>query len=186
MNTTNVQATCESVNFKALLERAGYRVVGGRAQCPSCEGSSRLTVAVGDGVAYCHRAGCHRYETLRSLSHKLGLPVPKETAAHREARQCVERFADWISTCERVLIDHLWRLRARARWAHVARGYYPELEEAWDALADLYHAESEIMGALDCLAGKTMSRWVERQPTPIKLFQAFEEAQRCVKLIDGV
>jgi hypothetical protein len=38
--------------MRELLEQAGFRVRGNRANCVHCEGTSRLTVAFNDSVAY--------------------------------------------------------------------------------------------------------------------------------------
>ncbi len=172
----NVQAGSESVNhiFTALLERDGYQISGRRARCPHCTGSRRLTVAIGASVTYCHR--CKRWENVRSLSRKFNIAIPEESAGHRDARRRAGLFAEWVATCERMLLAHLGRLRARARWARVALVYDVEHEQAWTALANFYHQEAELMAALDMLSFAKLSPWVERPIAAIELFKAFEEA----------
>lgn len=41
--------------MRELLEQAGFRVRGKRADCVHCQGTSRFTVAFNDSVAFCHR-----------------------------------------------------------------------------------------------------------------------------------
>jgi len=66
-----------------LLVRAGFRVRGHkRADCPSCSGQSRATVAFTEEVYFCHR--CKRAGNRGALARELGLlPTDPESVARR-------------------------------------------------------------------------------------------------------
>jgi hypothetical protein len=160
--------------FAELLGRAGFRVRGRRADCAHCEGSSRLTVSIGEDVAHCHR--CKWSGNLRTVSRELGIELPPERDYVRAGRARRAQFAEWRDTCYTVLIRRLRRLRAQAHLAQVALRYFPDFEPAWDALAELYHNEARIFGALDFLACDSLSPWLDLPTTEQRLFEAFSEA----------
>jgi len=157
-----------------LLERAGFRIRGRRADCVHCEGHSRMTVSFTDEVAYCHR--CAWTGNARTLSRELALPIAPETREQRERRDQAVRFAAWTHTCEILLLRRLRRLTERAALAREALADFPDLESAWCALADYYHNEASLMGALDFLTFEKLSSWLEEPMTRETLAAAFNEA----------
>jgi hypothetical protein len=165
--------TNDFTTMPSLLERNGFRVHGRRANCIYCEGNSRLTVSFNDEVAYCHR--CHWTANVRTLSRKMGISVAPETPEHREARRLAKQFADWVDRCERAVVDRhrfLWR---RAGLAIIALRYFPDMEQAWDALADYDHIEAKLCAALDTLRFERASKWLEYAMTPERLFRSWLE-----------
>ncbi len=161
-------------DFEALLEQAGFRIRGRRADCPFCEGSSRLTVAFTDEVAFCHR--CKWTGNVRTLSRVLGITVAPETAQHREARTRAKQFREWRGICERILTDRFRDLGHMAERAKQVLARWPECEPAWDALADFYHAEAELSAALDLLYLEKASPWLDQPMTRERLAASFDEA----------
>ena len=162
-------------NIRELLERAGYTIRGNRTDCKFCEGSKRLTVAISDQFAYCHR--CHWKTSLREFAQKQGVTLPPETPEHRQARQLTKEFTERIDRQERMLIQQhriLWR---RAEIAHIALKFFPDWEEAWDVLANYYNAEAEILAALDSLSLESVSQWLETPMKPEELFKFWRESR---------
>jgi hypothetical protein len=164
----------ESPPLSELLERAGFRVRGRRADCIHCDVHSRLTVAFNDEVYYCHR--CGRAGNARTLARNLGIALPPETHEAREKRQRAAQFDEWLNACHLILIRRLRNLIRRAQLARSVLSAYPECEPAWNALADFYHAEAELFGALDVLSFEKLSPWLESPMTREKLFASFEDA----------
>ena len=136
-----------------LLDRAGFRVRGNkRADCPSCPGHSRATVAFAGEVYFCHR--CKRTGNRESLARELGLLATEhdhESVARRrkEAREAarLREVADRLRKSERRVLtlcrDNLLGLVALRRNAggrlvalHAggAERFRGETELAWDAL----------------------------------------------------
>lgn len=142
-------------DFKTLLEQAGFRIRGRRADCPHCEGSSRLTVSFNDEVAFCHR--CKWTGNLRTLSREFGVPVTPETAQDRETRTRAKQFDQWRGTCQRILADRFRDLGLLAERAKQELAVSPDCEPAWAALADFYQNEASLSGALDLLAFEKLS-----------------------------
>lgn len=163
-----------------LLERAGFRVRGRRADCIHCDGHSRLTVSFTAEVAFCHR--CHWTANVRTLSRELGVPIALETREAREKRHRAVQFSEWVSTLHLILSRRLRLLTRRAELARNVLDAYPECEPAWAALADLYHAEAELFGALDQLACEKVSQWLESPMTRPRLLAAFEDAFQRLEL----
>jgi hypothetical protein len=160
--------------FTDLLERAGFHIRGRRADCPHCEGHSRLTVSFNDAVAYCHR--CQWTANIRTLSRELGLPVGPLTRDIREKHERAALFSRWVDTCHMILIRRLHYLIRRAELAKRILAHYPDVEPAWSALAELYHSETSIFGALDILVFEKMSPWLEEPMTAERLATAFDDA----------
>jgi hypothetical protein len=157
--------------MSSLLERKGFRVRGKRADCIHCEGHSRLTVSFNNEVAFCHR--CHWSVNVRTLSREMGISVVPETQCVREARRLTQEFAAWVDRSERALIARhrfLWR---RAKLATIALRYFPEMLQAWDALADLYRNEAQLGAALDSLNFERAGIWLTDPETPEQLFRSW-------------
>ena len=166
--------------FPHLLERAGFRIRGRRADCPNCEGHSRLTVSFTNEVAYCHR--CHWTANVRALSRALGARFIPETREAREKRDRAAQFSEWMNTLYLILSRRLRLLTRRAELAKNVLNAYPDCEPAWSALAELYHNEVELFAALDQLACEKVSRWLGSPVTRQQLLAAFEDAFQRVDL----
>jgi hypothetical protein len=157
-----------------LLEQSGHRVCGRRFDCVHCAGSSRFTGSFNDEVAYCHRCGWRSNAT--QLGRAQGHTAHAETESHRLARARAEEFAEWVDRCERVLYARhrfLWR---RVGLARTALRYFPDMPQAWDALADYHHEEAKLCAALDSLSFERAGRWLEYPTKPEELFRSWLEA----------
>lgn len=161
-------------NFEALLKKEGFHNVRGRrADCPYCTGTSRLTVVINRDTFFCFR--CGRKGGLRSLSRHHNYSVPTETPEHREARQLAQEFGAWAEQCERALIDRYQFLWRRAGLARTALSYFPEMPQAWDALADYYDNEAQLGAALDTLNFERAGIWLTDPETPEQLFRSWRK-----------
>ena len=136
----NVAQNFDSVNVAAILGRFGFRVKGTRADCPFCEGHSRLTVAIRGELYFCHR--CHRGGTVRQLARRQGIKLPPPRL--RLADIPKNQFRQWLAEKMTALSKQEWRLHCRVRWARVCLKYFPEHEAAWTLLAELYHMERQF------------------------------------------
>src|SRR5258708_29896647 len=73
-----------------LLAQAGFRVrTARRADCPSCTGRSRMTVAFIGEVYFCHR--CKRTGSRESLARELGLLATDQESVIRRRIEARER-----------------------------------------------------------------------------------------------
>ena len=163
--------------FSDLLQRAGFRIRGRRANC-TCEGGSQWTISYTDAVAHCHR--CHKSWNIRTVARELGLPLAPETRERRSRREQEARFKEWVNTCHAILAERLRYLGQRAEVAKRMLAHYPDCESTWDALAAFYHSEAELFGALDILSFEKVSPWLESPVTRDTLFVAFADAQKAV------
>src|SRR5262245_6329229 len=102
-----------------LLERAGFRVRGRRADCARCSGRSRGTVSLTDEVAFCHRCGWTGNRI--TLARELGLlATDSETRlALRRERERREKLNAPIRIFEAWRDERLWCVTDRYR--HLAR-----------------------------------------------------------------
>ena len=168
-----------AASFPELLDRAGFHIRGRRADCPHCQaeghGHGRGTVAFTSEVAFCHR--CKWTANVRTLSRALGVPVAPEVREQRVQRERAARFSAWLDTCHLILVKLLRRLTERAELAKNVLARFPDSEPAWAALADLYHNEASLLGALDLLAFEKLSPWLEQPMTRECLAVAFGEAE---------
>jgi hypothetical protein len=166
-------------NFPDLLERAGFHIRGRRADCPHCQcdgyGHGFGTVSFTLTVAYCHR--CQWTGNVRSLSRDLGVAIAPETREQRERRERSVRFAAWRDSSQKVLLRRLGMLAKRAKLAKEVLTAFPDCEPAMIALADFYHNERSLLGALDLLAFEKLSPWLEQPMTRERLAAAFDEAE---------
>jgi len=161
-------------DFYSLLERAGFEVRGTRANCPFCEGSSRLTVRIGPGdVYYCHR--CHGSGNTRTLLRRFGLPLAPESREVRERRALENRFDQWCDKRQKILAKEFHTLSRRAHRAGIALTFYPDWDAAWNALAMFYDREAELSAALDALCCEKLSLWLDAPTTKVQLLAAFQE-----------
>ncbi len=167
-----------------LLERAGFHIRGRRADCIHCEGHARLTVSFSDEVAFCHR--CKWTANVRILSRELGIAVKPETQEQRERRKRRAEFAEWLDTLYLLVIRRLRYLSECAELGEDFLTQFPDCEDAWDLLADLYHNEAHLFAALDILAFEKLSPWLEVPMTREKLFNAFDEARARVGIVAAI
>jgi hypothetical protein len=164
----------DAISLASLLDRAGFHIRGRRADCIHCEGHARLTVSFTEEVACCHR--CKWTANARTLSRELGIAVAPETRQQHKRRARQTEFSEWINTLYLLTIR---RLRYLTECAEIGQGLlaqFADCEDAWDLLADLYHNEAVLFGALDTLAFEKLSPWLEVPMTREKLFNAFDEA----------
>jgi hypothetical protein len=166
--------TFESPPLAELLERAGFRVRGRRADCIHCDGHSRLTISFAAEVYYCHR--CGRAGNVRTLARELGMQLAPESREARERRRRAAQFDVWRDACYTIIVQHVLYLTRRAELAKKILAQFPDCEPAWSVLADFYHSEAILFGALDTLAFEKLSPWLEVPMTREKLLAAFEDA----------
>ena len=126
-----------TISFTDLLERAGYRVHGNRADCPQCSGHSRLTVAIRGEVYYCHR--CKIGGNVRTIARRHGLSLPPPRL--RLADQPKAEFRQWLSAQMNAMSRQEYRLYRRKIWGEAALSFYHDFEPAWCALARWYQQE---------------------------------------------
>jgi len=127
-------------------------------------------------VAYCHRCGWSANQT--TLARELEL-LPLSPLARKEMRreqECRERleapiraFEKWRDERLRLAIDKNRRLLRLAVLAEGVLKTYPDCEPAWDALANFYHFQAEIVGAIDRLSCAKLSDYLE-SPSITELF----------------
>lgn len=155
------------MTMRELLERAGFRVRGPkRADCAHCTGRSRGTVSYTAEVAYCHR--CHWTGNVLTLAHRLGLGSPVATAdqrANEEREALLAAFDAWREARVQEVLARSRALSRCARHAHSILRRDPEREDAWDALARLYHEEPILSATLDFLMCVKASVWLEPDAT---------------------
>jgi len=166
------------LTFPDLLERAGFYLRGKRADCPFClaDGTrhGRSTVSFNDEVAFCHR--CKWTANARILSRSLGVHVAPERPEQRDRRERAKRFSEWLNACHLTLMERLTYLREQAEIAKRVLTLDPDDESAWTKLADFYHNQAAILGALDILVFEKLSPWLDQPMTREKLEGAFAEA----------
>jgi hypothetical protein len=162
-------------SFRELLaSKYGIQIRGNRADCPNCEGTSQLTMAVRSDYAYCHR--CHRTIQHRELARAVGVAIPRETPEQRAERARAREFEEWKDTLWRILSGELVRSTVIAQFAKRTLEIFPKDEVAWRELAEFYHAEPILMASLDYLSCEKVSVWLERPTTKEELRAAFDEA----------
>jgi hypothetical protein len=158
-------------SFRELLaSKYGIQIRGNRANCPNCEGTSQLTMAVRSDYAYCHR--CHRTIQARAV----GVAIPRETSEQRTERARAREFDQWRDTLWRILSGELVRSTVIAQFAKRTLEIFPEDEAAWRELGEFYDEEPILMASLDYLSCEKVSVWLERPTTKEELRAAFDSA----------
>ncbi|HEY6272470.1 MAG TPA: hypothetical protein VIX19_10815 [Terriglobales bacterium] len=145
-----------SLDLLSLLEQAGARVRGRRADCPSCKRRRAVSINPEEGVYCCHGLDCDFRGNSNLLARQLG--ISREWLPRREflRRLRLERRADAMArylysrlqSRRFELLDEfraLDRLRHRAIAAGEGHGAF------WDALAFIYQRQSVIEAELDAL-----------------------------------
>jgi len=142
-----------------ILERAGYRDFrGNRASCPHCEGRRRHTVSIRGELYYCHR--CQQGGNVRTLARRQGLKLPPPRI--RLADKSKAAFRKWLAVKMAEMADRERKLYRRAELAKVALSYYPDMEPAWAALAEWYHAERALTIFWQSATDKVGRYWLYR------------------------
>jgi hypothetical protein len=133
-NVTSVVYSQTAVNDLHVLESAGYRVRGHRADCPYCEGHARLTVSIHDDLFYCHR--CHRGGSTRQLARAQGLklPPPRIGLARLQKRW----FGQWLSEKMTEMATRERQLYRQASYARACLTFYPNHQQAWQILKEWF------------------------------------------------
>jgi hypothetical protein len=171
--------TAQNNSFRTFLQQKfALRIVRNRADCPQCEGSSRLTMSVNPDWAFCHR--CRFTIQFRRLAPEL---VPTPTPEERAERAREREFCEWLDAAYWTVCNHLIKLTMIAGFAKRTLALDPNNEIAWTELADLYHAEAVLMAALDQLAFAKLSEWLEFPMTRQRLRAAFDNT--CATLTSG-
>jgi len=135
----------------SLLERAGFRLRGRRAQCIHCEGRSCWTVSFTPEVAFCHRCGWKA--NVITLARELGLltgnpELLREARERRRQREETEEFRRFANDrLERISLQYRSLARAARHAEDCLRAgeqdpYVSEL--AWDALERFRTFEARI------------------------------------------
>jgi hypothetical protein len=145
-------ALCEKgTGMRELLEKAGFRVHGKRANCRYCKGSSRLTVSFTHEVAFCHR--CHWTANVTQLAEGQGRTIAQRKVGL--ARLCKRRFFDWLDKRYREMAAIDYRTARKAALAKAVLFRFPDCEPAWAALANRYHAERALNAFFEAASDKT-------------------------------
>jgi hypothetical protein len=162
-----------------LLERAGFRIRGRRADCIHCVGHARGTVSFTSAVAYCHR--CQWRANIVTLARELGL-LAGDSPALRAFREETKRraaidaqirpFELWRDERIREVCARYHSLSRSATHAEEVLREFPGFadEAAWDALARFHHAEAQLSRTFDFLTFAKASAWLEKDSTPSEVF----------------
>src|SRR5215469_2665607 len=149
---TNLSRSTSHVNTAAILEASGYRIRGKRADCPNCEGHSRLTVSfTDDGRFYCHR--CSKGGHVAQLAFRLQIALPPPRIAKARIRK--EEFKRWLSlqmtqmANEEHELVKLWRygldLLEFAKSTIGEPPNQPQIDWAWTQIANYYDEEQRFL-----------------------------------------
>jgi hypothetical protein len=143
----------------SILERSGFRIRCRRADCPFCEGHSRLTVAIRSELYFCHR--CHRGGSVRSLARRQGLSLPAPRI--KKANLPKARFRAWLSAKMIEMGNTERRLYRRAQFAQAALSDFSDMEAAWAVLAECYDRERDFEIFWERATDKIGRYWLYRQ-----------------------
>ncbi len=162
-NVVSVVHNQSAVNNLHVFERAGYRIRNNRADCPSCEGHARLTVAIHGDLFFCHR--CHRGGNVRELARSQGLQFPQRRL--RLADLPKKWFRQWLSEKSSEMAQRERRLYRQASYAHACLQFYPQHEGAWEVLRELYSEQRRFQRfwglASDRIGRFQLYRWWRRE-----------------------
>jgi len=123
--------------MRGYLDRLGFKIRGRRAQCIHCDGHSTFTVSFTRELIFCHR--CKYSANLQILAKQLGERI--EAAKPRPEEIEEREFQSWISSVYDKKADQERELHRKAALAHRVLRKFPDVEEAWQALKNLYDAE---------------------------------------------
>ena len=123
-----------------VLRHAGYEIRGRRAICPLCPGRRNLTVSIKGYLYYCHR--CQRGGNVRALATGQGVALP--ALKIKKADIPKKRFADWLSRKRTEMANVEFTLTRKYLYAIEALKSFPDMDSAWQALADYYNARHRI------------------------------------------
>jgi hypothetical protein len=169
----------------SLLEQAGFRLRGRRAECIHCQGRSRWTVSFTPEVAFCHR--CKWTANVVTLARELGLLEGNPELRERLLREASERgrrkaeeekFDAWRGERIREVSARRRSLWRNAGLAEQVLKKYRDCEPAWDALARWYHAEARLSATLDYLTFTKASPWLESDSIPEQVLEMWRQGVR--------
>ena len=158
MSAVTEKSLPHSSDTERILERAGYVIRGKRATCPHCKGNRRQTVAIHGDLFYCHR--CARGGNVRTLARGQGIKLPPPCL--RLADRPKQEFRTWIGMKMAELANLERKFYQRAEWAKAALAYYPDMQCAWDALADWCHARHTFITFWQSASDKVGRYWLYR------------------------
>jgi hypothetical protein len=161
-----------------LLERAGFRVAGKRADCGKCAGGSRRTVSFTHEVAHCHR--CQWSGNRITLARELGLLSDPRTRQslrrEQEQRERIEgrirAFGAWRDEHLRFVTDRYRCLSRLAVTAEEVLKSYPTCEPAWCALNNFYHSEAKLVAQIERLSCTRVPQYLQN---PYSITEVFDE-----------
>ncbi len=138
-----------------LLQRAGARIRGNRADCPRCKRQRSVSFDESRGVYHCHGSGCDFSGGTVKLAREQGLAARLTAAEYRELLQQRER-ADRAarSLYERVRVrrfELLGCLHALGDLESTAHRLGPDSPETWNALSAVYEERPAILAELTIL-----------------------------------
>jgi hypothetical protein len=167
--------------MRSLLEIAGFKIRGAnRADCIHCEGRSCATVAFTSQVACCHRCkwavnilGLARELGLLRRNHKAAIALREEAQERSKLDVEIRPFEAWREARIRQISAKFRLLSRSAIRADGVLARFSDCEQAWEVLAQFYHAEAQLSAAFDWLAFSKASVWLEEDSTPIEVFEAW-------------
>jgi hypothetical protein len=170
-----------TLEMNSLLQQAGFRLRGRRAECLHCQGRSRYTVAFTVELAYCHR--CHWKANVITLARELGLlegnpELLREARERRRRKIEEEKFEAWRNRLMQELSARRRYLAKKAVLAEEVLRRYPDCEAAWDALARSYRAEARLSASLDYLSFTKAGQWLETDSTREQVMEIWRQDVR--------
>jgi len=138
-----------------LLQRAGARIRGNRADCPRCKRQRAVSLDESRGIYHCHGAACDFSGGTVKLAREQGLAARLTGAEYRELLQQRGR-ADRAarSLYERVRVrrfELLGYLRALGDLDSTAHRLGPDNPETWNALSAVYAERPAVLAELTIL-----------------------------------
>jgi hypothetical protein len=89
----------------------------------------------------------------------------------------MRKFEQWRDSRIRHVSDRHLKLSQAATIASQQLRESPESEEAWGRLSRFYHQEAGLSAAFDFLICARASSWLEKDSTPLEVFQAWRARQ---------
>ncbi len=148
-----------ALSYDSAFRAAGFVVRGSRSSCPFCDGRSRSTVAIKEGLWHCHR--CLRGGHIGKLAREYGIELPAPRV--RKANILKAQFREWLEAKMTELANCEHQLARRAALAIVALASFPDMNSAWTALAE-YYANKQLFERFWQSASDKIGRyWLYRQ-----------------------
>ena len=150
-----------ALSYDSAFRAAGFVVRGSRSSCPFCDGRSRSTVAIKEGLWHCHR--CLRGGHIGKLAREYGIELPAPRV--RKANILKAQFREWLEAKMTELANCEHQLARRAALAIVALASFPDMNSAWTALARVLREQAAVRAFLAVC---------ERQDRPLLALPAME------------